>query len=229
MTQPAERGENRTSGRPLVVLVRRTLARGWGIRAARAYAVLLSAGVVIAVAVSSAGFGANATSLSLVTRAAGMLVWIPGAACALALATPSKDATLAQGIAALAAARGFSPRLLARAETLATVRLVGEVILVPLLVMTLFVLSLAARGGLAQTARPLGGALVFGIIAAAVLGTVASACRSWGGERGRTWLAGVVFGPWFFAEVALSGRVAPFVSIPGLLGRLWEALAEVPT
>jgi hypothetical protein len=37
----------------------------------------------------------------------------------------------------------------------------------------------------------------------------------------------VVLGPWFFAEIALSGRVAPYVSIPGLLSRLWETLAAV--
>jgi hypothetical protein len=229
MPSTALRGDLRTSGRTLVVLIRRTLARSWGVRAARIYAGLLCTGFVIAIAVSTGGLGANVTSLSLVARGAAMLVWIPGAACALALSTPAKDASLVQGIAALASARGFDPLRVARAETTATVRLVGEVILAPLAVMTAFVLLIAARGGVAQTARPLAGSLVFGLIAATTLGAVASLCRSWGGARGRTWLMAVVLGPWFFAEIALSGRVAPYVSIPGLLSRLWETLAAVST
>jgi hypothetical protein len=229
MPSSALRGDLRTSGRTLVLLIRRTLARSWGIRAARIYAGLLCAGFIVAIAVSAGGLGANATSLSLVARGAAMLVWIPGAACALALSTPVKDVSLAQGIAALAAARGFDPLRVARAEALATMRLVGEVIVVPLVVMTVFVLSIAARGAIAQTARPLAGWLVFGTIAAATLGVVASLCRSWGGARGRTWLTAVVLGPWFFAEIALSGRTAPYVSIPGLLSRLWETLAAVST
>jgi hypothetical protein len=229
MTRNADRGEKRQSLRTLVHLLRRTLGRSWGIRAARLYAGLLTVGGIIAIAVTSGGFGANETSLSLVARSAAMLVWIPGAAGALALATPAKDTGLAQGIGALALARGFDARRLARAETLATVRLLAEVILVPLVLIGLFVVVIAARGGLAGTARSLGGSMLFGLVAALVLGLAASLCRLWGGARGRTWLTVVVLGPWFFAEVALANRLATYVSIPGLLGRLWEALAAVPT
>jgi hypothetical protein len=158
-----------------------------------------------------------------------MLVWIPGAMCALALAKPPHDAGLAQGIAVLAGARGFDTARFVRAEAWATVRLLAEVILVPLVVMGLFVFALLARGGFWGMARPLVGSIVFGAVAALVLGWMASLCRTWGGARGRTWLAAAVFGPWFFAEMALSERVAAYVSIPGLLGRLWDALAAVPT
>jgi hypothetical protein len=214
--------------RTLAILLRRTFGRSWGIRAARLYAALLSVGVVIAVALSTGGLGADDTSFSLVARAAAMLVWIPGAMCALALARPPKDAALAQGIAALAGAHGFDPLRFARAEALATVRLVAEVILVPLVFMGLFVFAIAARGGLASAARPLLGSILFGLVAALVLGSATSVCRSWGGARGRLWLLALVLGPWFFGEVALSGHVASYVSIPGLLGRLWEALAAVP-
>ena len=229
MTSTAGRGAQGQSFRILVALLRRTLARSWGIRAARFYAALLSVGVVTAIALSASGLGANDTSLSLVARAAAMLVWIPGAMCALALAKPPHDTGLTQGIAVLAGARGFDARRFARAEAWATVRLLGEVILLPLLVMGLFVVALLARGGLGGMFRPLAGSLVFGSVAALVLGWAASLCRTWGGPRGRTWLAGVMFGPWFFAETALSGRVASYVSIPGLLGRLWDALAAVST
>jgi hypothetical protein len=229
MASTAERGAERQSLRTLVVLLRRSLGRSWGIRAARFYAGLLAIGVVTAVAISAGGLGANDSSLSLIARSAAMLVWIPGAACALALATPPKDASLAQGINALASAHGFDARRIARAETIASVRLLAEVILAPLALMGIFVFAILARGGLVATARPLLGSLVFGLVAALLLGLVASICRTLGGARGRSWLLAIVLGPWLVAEVALSGRVAPYVSIPGLLGRLWEALAAVPT
>jgi len=229
MTSSAGRGEKGQRPRILVALLRRSLGRSWGIRAARFYAGLLSVGVVAAVGFSAGGLGANDGSLSLVARSAAMLVWIPGAVCALALATPPKDAGLAQGIAALAAAHGFDSRRLARAEMVASVRLLAEVILAPLILMGLFVFLVLAKGGLLAMARPLVGSILFGLVAAFVLGLVASICRSWGGERGRSWLAAIVLGPWLVAEVALSGRLAPYVSIPGLLGRLWEAVAAVPT
>ena len=99
----------------------------------------------------------------------------------------------------------------------------------PLIVMGFFVLALLARGGIAGVVRPIAGSILFGFVAALVLGWAASLCRSWGGARGRSWLAGAIFGPWFLAEMALSGRVASYLSIPGLLERLWEALAAVPT
>jgi hypothetical protein len=228
MTETADHGDRRPSLRTLVVLVRRSFGASWGVRAARFYAALLSAGVVITAAIAAAGFGANDTSLTLVTRAAAMLVYIPGAVCALALATPPKDTNLTQGVAALAAAHGFDRARLARAEAFATVRLVGEVILLPLLFMVFFVFAILARGGLAATARPLAGSIVFGIVAAMTLGVIASMCRSWGGARGRRWLAAFILGPRLFAEIALSPRVAPYVSIPGLLGRLWDTIAQVP-
>jgi hypothetical protein len=229
MTSTAHRGAVRQSFRTLVILLRGTLGRSWGIRAAQFYAGLLSLGVVTAIALSAGGLGANSTSLSLLARSAAMLVWVPGTMCALALARPPQDAGLAQGIAALAGARGFDARRFARAEAWATVRVVAEVILVPLVFMGLFVTAILTRGGVTGTVRTVVGSILFGAVAALVLGLAASGCRSWGGARGRTWLAAVMFGPWFLAEIALSGRVAPYVSIPGLLGRLWEALAAVPT
>jgi hypothetical protein len=228
MTSTAGRGAKGQSFRTLVVLLRRTLARSWGIRAARLYAGLLSVGVMTAIALSARGLGANDTSLSLVARSAAMLVWIPGALCALALAKPPSDTGLAQGVAVLAGVHGFDGRRFARAEAMATVRLLAEVILAPLLVIGLFVFVILARGGLAGIARPIAGSILFGAVGALVLGLTASVCRSWGGARGRWWLAGLIFGPWLFAETALSGHVSSYASIPGLLGCLWDAVAAVP-
>src|SRR6266542_660928 len=94
--------------RPLVTLQRRTLARRWGIRAARIYAVLVAVGVTATMWIVAYRFGPDDTAVSLVGRAAGLIAWIAGGISALALAVPPKDAALAQGVAALASARGHS-------------------------------------------------------------------------------------------------------------------------
>jgi hypothetical protein len=190
---------------------------------------LLAVTVIATVALTTGGLGANGTSLSLVARSAVILVWLPGGICALSLARPPRDTRLADGITALATARGFDARRIARAETVASMRMLGEVILVPIVLMGGFVFAIAARGGLVDTVKPLAGSLLFGLVTAVVLGLATSFCRSWGGRRGRTWLVAVVFGPWIFAQVVLSERVAPYLSIPGLLGRLWDAFAAVST
>jgi len=229
MTSTADRGAPGQSSRTLVILLRRTLGQNWGVRSARVCAGLLALAVIGAVALAAGGLGANDTSLSLVARSAVLLVWFPGGICALSLASPPKDTRLSEGITALARARGFDTRRIARAETMASVRLLGEIILVPLVLMGGFVFAIAARGGLAGTVRPLAGSMLFGLVTAIVLGLTTTFCRTWGGQRGRTWLVAVVLGPWIFAEVVLSGRVAPYVSIPGLLGRLWDAFAAVST
>jgi hypothetical protein len=229
MTSTADRGAQGQSPRTLVILLRRALGQSWGVRSARVCAGLLALGVIGAVALTAGGLGANDTSLSLVARSAVLLVWFPGGICALSLASPPKDLRLSEGINALARARGFDTRRIARAETMASVRLLGEIILVPLVLMSGFVFAIAARGGLAGTARALAGSMLFGFATAVVLGLTTSLCRTWGGRSGRTWLLAVVLGPWIFAEVLLSGRLAPYASIPGLLGRLWDAFAAVST
>lgn len=229
MTRTEGRGVQRQSLRTLVTLLRRTLGQNWGVRSARVCAGILALAVMGAVAVTAGGLGANDTSLSLVARSAVLLVWFPGGMCALSLASPPKDTRLTEGITALAGARGFDARRIVRAETMASVRLLGEIILVPLVLMGGFVFAIAARGGLAGTVRPLAGSMLFGLVTAVVLGLTTSFCRTWGGRKGRSWLVAAVFGPWIFAEVVLSGRVAPYASIPGLLGRLWDALAAVST
>jgi uncharacterized membrane protein YhaH (DUF805 family) len=109
----------------------------------------------------------------------------------------------------------------------ATVRLLGEVIVVPIVAIGLFVFAFVAGGRIEGAFWPIAGAALFGVVAAIVLGALASTCRRWGGSQGRSWLMVVVLLPWLLAGTVASGQVAPYLSIPGLLGRLWETLTAV--
>jgi hypothetical protein len=213
--------------RTLVLLLRHLLAGRWGIRAARIYAVLASISITATIWVVARKYGPDETVLSLVARSAALLTWIAGGIGALALSAPPKDAALAQGIAALAASRGQSEESIARAEMAATVRLLAEVIAVPVAAVGLFVFAFVAGGRLQGAAWPIVGSIVFAVFASIVLGAVASGCRRWGGAQGRSWLLVVVLLPWLVAELVVGGRGAEFLSIPGLLGRVWETLTAV--
>jgi hypothetical protein len=161
-----------------------------------------------------------------VARASALLTWIAGGIAALALAAPPKDTALVVGIAALASSRGLDDRVLARAEMLATIRLLGEVIAVPVAAIAIFVSLIVAGGSLDGAIWPILGSVLFGLLAAGVLGAVVSLCRRWGGGRGRTLLAVVVLVPWILTEALLPTRSAELLSIPGLLGRIWQALTS---
>jgi hypothetical protein len=211
----------------LVTLLRGALARRWGIRAARIYAVMVSLSVTATIWYLARTYGPDMTTVSLVARASATLTWIAGGIAALALAAPPKDAALASGIAALASSRGFDDRALARAETIATIRLLGEVIVVPITAIAIFVSLIVAGGSLNGAIWPILGSILFGLLAAGVLGAVASLCRRWGGARGRTLLTVVVLVPWFLAETLLPQKTGELLSIPGLLGRIWQTLSGV--
>jgi hypothetical protein len=213
--------------RTLVLLLRQVLAGRWGIRAARIYAVMVSISITATIWVVSRSSGPDETALLLVARSAALLTWIAGGIGALALSAPPKDAALAQGIAALAGARGQSEESIARAEMAATVRLLAEVIAVPVAAVGLFVFAFVAGGRLQGATWPIVGSIAFALFASIVLGVVASGCRRWGGAQGRSWLLVVVLLPWLVAELIVGGRGAAYLSIPGLLGRIWETLTVV--
>jgi hypothetical protein len=208
----------------LVALLRRSLAPRWGVRAARTYAALVSIGATATIWIVSHRYGPDETALSLVARSAAVLTWVSGGIAALALAAPPKDVALVRGIEALASTRGFSDEAVALAEMTATVRLLIEVIVFPLVAIGLFVLAFVAGGRLDGAAWPIIGSVAFGLVASIVLGVTTSACRRWGGAQGRRWLVVVVLLPWLIAEMVLPERAAALVSIPGLLGRVWQAL-----
>jgi hypothetical protein len=213
--------------RTLVVLLRRLLGGRWGIRAARIYAVMVSISVTATIWVLAKKYGTDDATLSLVARSAALLTWIAGGIATLALSVPPKDAAFAQSIAALALSRGQTDESIARAEMAATVWLLVEVIAVPIIAIGAFVFAFVAGGHLADALWPIAGACMFGFVAAVVLGVVASGCRRWGGAQGRSWLLVVVFLPWLVAELVLGGRGSAYLSIPGLLGRVWETLTVV--
>jgi hypothetical protein len=212
--------------RALVILFRGALGRRWGVRAARIYALMVSIGVTATIWILARRFGPDTTTVSLVARASAMLTWIAGGIAALALAAPPKDSALALGIAALASSHGLDDRTIWRAEIAATIRLLGEVIVVPVVGIALFVSLILAGGGLGGGVWPILGSVLFGLVAAALLGIVTSVCRRWGGPRGRTLLVVVVLVPWILSETLLPTRSAELLSIPGLLGRIWQTLTS---
>ena len=207
-------------------LLRSAINRGWALRMAKIYGWLIVVTFAGVTWVASRGYGADATVMSLVARAAGTLAWVAGFT-ALALAGPAKDAAFRNGALALAAARGFSTQDVERAEMAATTRLLLEVVVPPLLALSLFVWLVDGQGRAGPAGFSLIGSCTFGVVAAVILGVVASACRHWGQGRGRTWFLLVVLLPWPLAELLLSPKTAPFGSIPGLLGVFWESLTRV--
>lgn len=211
--------------RALVILLRGALARRWGVRAARIYAVMVSLSVTATIWFLARQFGPDTTTVSLVARSAALLTWIAGGIATLALAVPPKDTALTLGIAALASAHGIDDRTITRAEMAATIRLLGEVIVVPVAGIALFVSLIVAGGRLDGAIWPILGSVLFGLVAAVLLGIVTSACRVWGGTRGRTLLLVVVLVPWILTAL-LPTRSAELLSIPGFLGRVWQALTS---
>src|SRR5258706_2539953 len=189
--------------RALVILLRGALARRWGVRAARIYAVMVTISVTATIWILARHFGPDMTTVSLVARSAALLTWIAGGIAALALAVPPKDTALALGIAALASAHGIDDRTVARAEMAATIRLLGEVIVVPITGIALFVSLIVAGGKLDGAIWPILGSVLFGLVAALLLGVVTSACRRWAGPRGRSLLVAVVLAPWVLSELLL--------------------------
>jgi hypothetical protein len=210
----------------LVTLLRGALARRWGVRAARIYAVMVSISVTATIWYLARTYGPDVTTVSLVARASALLTWIAGGIAALALAVPPKDTALVSGVVALASSRGLDDRAIARAEMVATIRLLGEVIVVPITFIAIFVSLIVAGGRLDGAIWPILGSVLFGLVAAGVLGAVVSLCRRWGGSRGRTLLTVVVLVPWILAEGLLPKSSAELLSIPGLLGRIWQTLTS---
>jgi hypothetical protein len=218
---------NAVARRALVHLLRYLLAGRWGIRAARIYAVMVSISITATIWVIARRYGPDDATVSLVARSAGLLTWIAGGIATLALSAPPKDRAFAEGVASLATVRGFDEDAIARAGVAATIRILFEVIAVPVAAIGAFVLVFVAGGRIRGVLLPIAGATVFALFASIVLGVLASGCRKWGGAQGRSWLLVVVFLPWLVAELVLGGKGAAYLSIPGLLGQVWEMLTAV--
>jgi hypothetical protein len=209
-SQPSLR---RTRG--VIALARARLRSTRAGRSSRTLGLVYAAGFAVAALVLRASDGAEASLSGLTVIAAHWLPWIVGAPLALAAAEDREAADRREGIEALAAARGFSPRGLAAARVLAAMFEITVAVGLPLAALALFTAALAGRAQVAALRVGLAaGALVFAAITGVTLGAVGAACGRIARARGRWLLTAVVFGPWLVAD--LSGHGA--WSIPGALG-----------
>jgi hypothetical protein len=207
---------------PLVALFRTAMCRQIGVRAAQAMGVLALVGFAFATLLLTDRYGPDATPL-LMARSALAVVASCGTLAGLSLARSPKDASA--GIVALAESRGFSPAAIDRAAMLASLRLAAETVLGPILVIGAFALAIAASRHLSGTWRAALGTAAFGAVASVGVGLLASACRTWGGARGRSWFVIAIVGPWLLTELMPAVWGSEYLSIPGLVGRAYALLA----
>jgi hypothetical protein len=211
---------------PLVALYRSAMAKQAGVRAAQAIGALAALAAAIGIGLTADRFEPDAASSSQLARAALGIVIACGTLTGLSLARSPKDGSVFGGLAALAGARGFSPAEIAFSEVLASLRMAGETIFAPTAALGVVALVLASALHLPGAGRTVFGVAAFGAVAAATIGLLASACRRWGGSRGRSWFALWVVVPWALSTLLPSGWASDYLSIPGLLERAWTLLAK---
>lgn len=156
----------------------------------------------------------------VVARGAALIVCLSGSLVSLSLARPSDGA---DAFRSLAASRGFSARVVAKAELIASIWLASEAVAAPGIALAV-ACALLARDPSAAAGLPVFGSAVFAIVAAIALGTISDVCRKRGGNRARTWLVAITVLPWIAGEAFLAGRGGEYVSIPGLLSWSWHLL-----
>jgi hypothetical protein len=200
------------------------MARQIGVRGAQAMGVMALVAFAITMWLLADRYGPDATPL-LLARAALAVVASCGALTGLSLARSTKDSPVFAGLVALASSRGFSAADIERCELLASLRVAAETVFGPIAAIGLLAFAIAAGRHLPGTGRAVLGAAAFGAVASAGIGLLASACRRWGGARGRSWFVIVIVVPWIFAELMPPAWGSDFVSIPGLVGRAWNILA----
>ncbi|AUX21803.1 hypothetical protein SOCEGT47_022920 [Sorangium cellulosum] len=175
-------------------------------------------------AVISLGYGAmalvlrqddGATSLDgLLGSAARGLAWAAAGPVALAAAHDRPAADRAEGVEALAAARGISRTALHGARSLAAMLEVARVVALPLAALSALAALLSGSAPLALRHLALGAALaLFGAVSGVTLGGLAAASGRVAGARGRAVFAALILVPWALADLAGDSRW----SIPGAL------------
>jgi hypothetical protein len=208
---PAER---RRLLRGLVALGRDRLRRAPGARGAVVLAAIIGvvfAAVVVMVRVSDGG---DAPLGHVVGRAARWLLWLVGAPIAFSAARDRLAHDRAEGLDALAAARGFSARALDSGRLLGAMLHAIVVLGVPLVSLGVLTVALAGSAHVAVARLALvAGAFAYALIAGATIGLLGAGCGRLGGRRGRLLLGAVVLLPWMIAaEVGHASW-----SIPGAL------------
>ncbi|AUX41492.1 hypothetical protein SOCE26_029060 [Sorangium cellulosum] len=221
-TVPAERPDDRRRHR---AAARRALRGAVALACAR----LRGAGggklgFAMAVAISL-GYGAMAIVLrlddgttalgGLLGSAARWLSWVAAGPIALAAAHDRPAADRAEGIEALAAARGLSRTSLHGARSLAAMLEVARVIAAPLALLSALAALFSGSALLALQHLAFGAALVlFGAVSGVTLGGLAAASGRVAGARGRSLFLALTLVPWALADLAGDPRW----SIPGALG-----------
>lgn len=183
----------------------------------------LSAWFVVAAWLEAKGPDAEGWTAGIAARAASLIVGYVGAMAALSLAAASKATEVEASIREMAAARGFSAREFRSSEVFASIRVVGEVVALPAAIVAV-VCALLSHEQSPAALLPMGGAAAFAAVAAIVVGSLASACRAWGGAHPRRFLVAVVVLPWIIGNALLDGRGGEYLSVPGLLTWSWRLL-----
>lgn len=195
-----------------VVALARGRVRGTGTaRLASVLGVVVGGGFAAVALIAGRGEGDGAVLLASEGRA---LVWAVGLPFAIAAASDFRSRDRFDGIEALAAARGVSPRGLETARMLASMAQAALAIGAPLALVAFINLALAGsvRAAFARVAGLLAAA-AFALLAGATLGGVGSACARFGRDRGPRLMAAIFLVPWLVAEAF--GHAS--VSLPGAL------------
>jgi hypothetical protein len=200
--------------RGLLALERELLRRAGGGRGAYLFRVLLFLGFAGAILLVRSADGGDAPLEGLVGAAARWSAWLVGAPLALSAARDSRAEGQRDGIAALAAARGFSAQAREGARVFAAMLEMTAALGVPLV--ALAGLAAAVAGSFALVVARVGlalGCAAFAVVAGVTLGGISAACGVVGRARGRWLLLAVIAGPWIVAD--LTGH--RYLSIPGVL------------
>jgi hypothetical protein len=211
--------------RALVAIEIARLARLGFARAALGAAIAVALAFVGAVLVAR-GDGTSGGSFASILRAcARASAWLVGAPLGLALARGRAAADRAEGIEALAAARGASRGALGAARRASGLLLGARLVAAPVLLVGLVAAlgSRSARGALANGSAAIA-AILFAAVAGFTIATAAHLAAAIGPRRGRSVLALIVIGPWLAADLA--GH--PAWSLPGALDALlslWMGIA----
>jgi hypothetical protein len=214
---------NRQAGlrraRSVIALCRARLVATPAGRAGRVLAGLCAGGFAGSAVVLRMADGADASLSGITAAAAPWVAWIAGASLAYAAAEDRASVDRREGIEALAAARGISPRGLESARVLAAMAAITSAIAVPLLTLALLTAALSGRASVALHRAGTGlGAVLFAVVAGVTLGSLASVCGRLGQARGRWLLLLAIVGPWALADLAGHGAW----SIPGALGAVLD-------
>jgi hypothetical protein len=209
---------------PLTALFRAGMSRQIGVRCAQIMGVLALLAVAPAMWLLADGYGPENTTVSFVSRSALAVVISCGALSGVSLARSATNGARDAGIAALASSRGFSAAEIDRSQTLASLRITAETMFGPIAVIGLLAFAIGSVRHLPGAGRAALGAAAFGAVAAAGTGLLATACRRWGGTKGRTWFVLVIAVPWLLWELLPAMSGSEYLSIPGLVGRAWSVL-----